>query len=620
MPASIKSQTKILVVESEAIIGADLKARLESLGYDVCRLAASGEEAVAITAAEQPDLVLMAMVLSGEMDGLQAAEIIRSRFGVPVVFVTACGDGDKLEKAKLIQPFGYVLKPFHDRDIKVTIEMALSAAQAEAERKKTEEALRAAHDQYKELYGMMRLMADNVPDLIWAKNMSGQYIFANKAICRTLLKCDSPDEVIGHTDRHFAQRVKEAGFQHTFGEVCADTDEIVKRSGEARRFIEEGLVSGEYLILDVHKAPLLNEKGEMIGTVGAGRDVTEEKKFQQALKESEEKYRLIIENVREGICVFQEEKIRFINKSGVEWSGYSLAEMMERPFVDFLHPEDRLLALERHWARQKEEDLPQNYLLRFMAKTGEIKWLEVSGVKVEWEGRPAVLVFLADVTERQRAEEKLKRALEEKEILLREIHHRVKNNMQVICSLLNLQASKHQDQRIAGAIKAGQSRILAMSLVHEFLYKSESFTEIDLSHYLKGLAGILTQTCLPGRPRPSIEVSLPPRVMVMLEQAMPCGLVLNELISNSLRHAFIDHDPAIVTIRGGRDESGWIKLVVQDNGLGMPEGLDWKNSGSLGLSLVVSLVERQLNGRVTMERDSGTRFTIEFPSLGRTVQ
>ena len=155
------------------------------------------------------------------------------------------------------------------------------------ETKKAEEALRKSEEKYHRLYKLMRLMTDNMPDMIWAKDMDGRYMFVNQAMCDKLIMCDCPDRAIGMTNMVIAEKERDAGYEHTFGEICVNSDAIVQERKVACRILEEGFVRNEYLVLDVHKAPFLDENREMIGTVGCGRDVTNEKVVEKALKERE---------------------------------------------------------------------------------------------------------------------------------------------------------------------------------------------------------------------------------------------------------------------------------------------------------------------------------------------
>jgi PAS domain S-box-containing protein len=153
--------------------------------------------------------------------------------------------------------------------------------------------LTQSQQELEKLYGFMRRVTDNVPDLIWAKDIEDRFLFVNRAMCSRLLLCDTPDDALGKTDEYFAEREKNAGNEHTFGQICADSDQITKETGISGRFLESGLIRNQYLVLDVHKAPFYSESGDLIGTVGCARDVTKEKAIEESLKKSEERYRFL---------------------------------------------------------------------------------------------------------------------------------------------------------------------------------------------------------------------------------------------------------------------------------------------------------------------------------------
>ncbi|MEW6261656.1 MAG: GAF domain-containing protein [Thermodesulfobacteriota bacterium] len=215
--------------------------------------------------------------------------------------------------------------------------------------------------------------------------------------------------------------------------------------------------------------------------------------------------------------------------------------------------------------------------------------------------------------QRKAAEDRIRSALSEKVTLLREIHHRVKNNMQVISSLLNLQINQENDARVVASLREAQNRVLAMALVHEALYRSESFAEIDLGDYLRGLTETLKRTYTLDSRVKLLKIESPKGIHVNLDQAIPCGLVLNELLTNSLKHAFPDSRAGEIAITVGRDGGGRIILTVRDNGVGLPQDPAWDKPGSLGLPLVKILVEHQLKGKLDYRREDGTVFTITLP-------
>jgi PAS domain S-box-containing protein len=153
--------------------------------------------------------------------------------------------------------------------------------------------LMESQQQLEKLYAFMRRVTDNVPDLIWAKDTEDKFLFVNKAMCNRLLMCNAPDDALGKTTKYFTDREKKAGNEHTFGEICVKSDQTIKEMEMPGRFLESGIIGNQYLVLDVHKAPFYSESGELIGTIGCGRDVTKEKTIEESLKKSEERYRLL---------------------------------------------------------------------------------------------------------------------------------------------------------------------------------------------------------------------------------------------------------------------------------------------------------------------------------------
>jgi PAS domain S-box-containing protein len=219
-----------------------------------------------------------------------------------------------------------------------------------------------------------------------------------------------------------------------------------------------------------------------------------------------------------------------------------------------------------------------------------------------------ILLGIEDITQQRRAEEQIAAALREKEVLLREVYHRVKNNLQIISSLLGLQAETVADEAVRGMFYESQRRIQAMSLVHQRLYGAEDLASIDTRTYLQSLVGDLARMYDPeGRIAFDIEAESD----MNIDTAVPCGLILTELVSNAFKYAFPEAQPGQISVTL-RPEAGnrWL-LVVQDNGIGIPSDIDIAHTNSLGLTLVHDLVS-QLEGSVQVDRSQGTTFTIHF--------
>jgi len=246
-------------------------------------------------------------------------------------------------------------------------------------------------------------------------------------------------------------------------------------------------------------------------------------------------------------------------------------------------------------------------------KNGEVRYIHVLRKDVLWNGEKQVQVLYSDITDRKRAEERFLASLREKDILLKEVHHRVKNNMQVISGLLDLPAALSGNPERKKMFRESQNRIHAMSLVHEKLYGSKDFTRIDLAGYVRTMSQDLFQSYKVNPGKIDLIVKTDGDVYVDINKAIPCGLILNELISNALKHAFPGNRHGELTIIISQTKNTEIEIVVRDNGLGLSGYVDVHQPLSVGLHLVNGLVKNQLDGQIEFRRDAGTEIRMKFP-------
>jgi two-component sensor histidine kinase len=247
---------------------------------------------------------------------------------------------------------------------------------------------------------------------------------------------------------------------------------------------------------------------------------------------------------------------------------------------------------------------------------GEIRWVEFSNKAFFSEDGiiQQIQSVGRDINDRKRAEKAIQTSLAEKEVLLREIYHRTKNNLQVVCSLLNLQSARVSDPQILQAFQDTGNRIRSMSLVHEKLYQSKDLSHIDLKDYIKDLAHSLLLNYQMESGKISLQLDLQ-SVIVNIDTTMPCGLMLNEIISNAIKHAFPGGRKGTISIFLSSSEDGDIELRVADDGVGLPSELDIWNTDSLGLKLINNLAESQLQGKLAVRREQGTEFRLLFREL-----
>ncbi len=219
-----------------------------------------------------------------------------------------------------------------------------------------------------------------------------------------------------------------------------------------------------------------------------------------------------------------------------------------------------------------------------------------------------------EISRRREGEAQIRKQLKEKECLLSEIHHRVKNNLQMICSLLALQSSTIRDEKMLAALSDSECRVRSMALIHEQLYRSKSLARINMRQYIESLVGALTQAC--GKDAVTLSVrSDVDAEHLTVDSALPCGLIVNELVTNCIKHAFSMGTAGEIRVAFKKTAEGGYILEVRDNGTGMPAGLDWRTASSLGLRLVKRLAEYQLGGTVNVWSEDGTVIAICLPDL-----
>jgi two-component sensor histidine kinase len=220
-----------------------------------------------------------------------------------------------------------------------------------------------------------------------------------------------------------------------------------------------------------------------------------------------------------------------------------------------------------------------------------------------------------EISELKRMEKQLIKSLKEKEALLKEIHHRAKNNMQVISSLINLQARLIKDEKMLGFLRDNQNRLKSMAVIHEKLYQSLDMSSINFNEYLKAVTVDLFQVYSVSENKIHLKMDVED-ILLGIEPAIPCGLIINELVSNALKYAFPGGREGEICIKLRSIDNGSIKLTVSDNGIGIYDTLDFEVPGSLGLQLVKMLAEDQFSGKVKLDRSHGTKFQIRFGVQG----
>lgn len=367
--------------------------------------------------------------------------------------------------------------------------------------------------------------------------------------------------------------------------------------------------NGKTIIAEVHGYPIFDDKGDIAQVIEYNLDISDRKKAEEQVR----KFKILSDNSNDvHFLVGKDGKFLYVNKAACTVSGYSEEELLSMSITDIDTVHDLPKFQELLDQIQKEKIPPIESINR--RKDGSLFPVEITVTGHEIGGRPYMFAALRDISERKAAEEKINTSLKEKEILLREIHHRVKNNMQIISSLLNLQSMLLSNKKDIDMLKDSQNRIKAMSLIHEKLYRSEDLANIDIKDYITDLTRNIMQFFQAATSNVTLDINVE-KIWLGIDTAIPCGLIINELTSNSLKYAFPEGGKGVISIileKAGEDK---IVLDVSDNGVGIPEDIDFRNTKTLGLQLVTTLSENQLKGTLELDRSNGTRFRITFEEV-----
>jgi PAS domain S-box-containing protein len=505
-------------------------------------------------------------------------------------------DGEK----RLLAWWCRVLK---DRDGNVT--GAISSAHDITDIREAEKALQASEDKFKYIF----------EHSIVGKSFTlpGGEISVNKAFC----------DMLGYT----ADELKTRKWQElTHPDDVESTQKALDRilygeQGSARfekRYIHK---NGSSIWADVSTTLRRDSDGRPIYFMTSVIDISKSKRAEAAQHESEEQFRSLYENSTIGIYRTNPAgKILLANPALVKMLGYSsFAELASRNLVEegfepsyprqlFLEKfaeKDEVLGLEAAWKRR------DGSVIHVREGTRAVR--DAGGVILHFDGT------VEDITERKLAEGKLRNSLAEKELLLKEVHHRVKNNLMTIIGLIKMQGTKANIAMFNPLLLELEGRVRAMALVHECLHKSEDLAHVDLQNYIETMSAHIRAQFGADR---DIDLSVHAvGVDVGLDIAVPCGLILNELIANAYKYAFPGDKPGSGSgkcmIKATVDhEDGTLILTVADNGVGLPAGVNWKNPTTVGHQLV-RMLSQQLNGTLKLDRSAGTCFSLKFPMAGK---
>lgn len=458
-------------------------------------------------------------------------------------------------------------------------------------------------------------------------------IHFNGEFYRTILNAATVDLCVFDTSQRYLfinknavkdDRVREWLIGKTDFEYCAFRGISTSMAEVRKEYFNRCLSTGEPVSLEER---FVNQKGEVFYSlkffkpivdgpnvkyvIGFGIDISKQKQIEFSLRESEEKYRDLFESSLDLIqSVDHSGKFLFCNNAWIQKLGYDFDEIAQMNLFSVIAP-DHLPHCMPLFEMVFRGEAVRGVQVAFISKSGKRLELEGNVVpRIENGQIVATHAFFRDVTERKLQEELLRQSIVEKDSLLGEIHHRVKNNLTVVYSLLELQALQVKDDDVRRVFRESQARIRSMALVHEKLYQSETFSSVDLTSYLNELTAYILRINS-GMTRHVDVVFSGENIFVHVNQAVPCGLLANEILTNACKYAFaeVERPKLSVTTKVVDNEN---YLCIKDNGPGLPEGFNVSKLNTLGFRLIKTFVN-QLKGKMEIKTEGGLVYEIKFP-------
>ncbi|WP_027389472.1 PAS domain S-box protein [Chrysiogenes arsenatis] len=589
--------TTILLVEDEALIALVQKRVLEKHGYTVL-LATSGAKAIEMADSEPSiNLILMDIDLGSGIDGTEAAAIILAKHDLPLVFLSSHTAQAIVEKTEKITSYGYIVKGSGDTVLLVSIKMALKLFNAKLESRLHEEKLQASEEQHRRLF-------ETMSQGVIYQSAHGEIISANLAA----------ERILGLT---FEQMAGLSSLDPRWKMICEDGSPVAGEDHPAMVSLQTGKKCGpvirgvfhpernDYIWLQITATPLFHAGETAPYQVHATfDDITEQRK-------AEHNYRMLFQEMIDGyafheiICDKTGTPIDFrfldVNPAFEKMVGLPVSHVVGRTVLE-IFPET-----EPFWIETYGRVALTGEPTRFENFFGELgKHFEVAAFSPK-QGQ--FVCTFSDITHRKQSEETLRQQVKEKEILLRETHHRIKNNIASIAALLSLQAEATPNPEVALALNEAISRIKSMSNLYEKMLIADDYNNLYVGDYLENIVKSVI-ALFAGERMLDVNTQFG-NFMLNSKQLLPLGIIVNELLTNAMKYAFVGHRTGKVEVVVTQTENR-VTLTLSDNGVGLPEAFDATRNKGFGLVLV-DILSQQIGGRFSIIKAEGTRCCLEFP-------
>lgn len=584
---------KILLVEDEIIIAMNEANLLIENGYDVI-MATSGKKAIE-RIGNTPDisLILMDIDLGKGIDGTETAKIILEYKNIPIVFLTSHVEKDVISKVKEITRYGYIIKGSNDFVLLSSIEMAYELFDSHQKTKESEQRFKSLFHKHNAIMLLIK------PD-------SGEIVDANL----------SAEKFYGYS----LNKLKEMNiYQINTLDIKLIQEERLRAEKEERNYFifPHKLSNGEIRTVEVHSSPISMENETVLFSII--HDITDREKTAKALNESEKLYRLLAENSNDVIWTMNLNwEFMYVSPSVFQLRGFTPEEVKKQKPEEVISPNSlpliqeafsrMLLNVENDTVKKHETDYFQ---VEQPCKDGSTVMTEATArLAQDEDGNFIVVGITRDITKRKEVEDRIKTLLNEKDLLLKEVHHRIKNNMATIGSLLSLQASTIKDPEASKALKESRDRVKTMSDIYDKLYKTTEYNNLNIKEYLSNIIQDISDSY-----NFTNKITIRKNIQdfdIDTKIAFPMGVIITELITNSLKYAFPNNISGNIDINIYLSDSNNAILSVSDNGIGIPEYIIRSRDFGFGLNLV-DILAQQIDGRFEIFNHNGSKFDVIFP-------
>jgi PAS domain S-box-containing protein len=609
----MSSKARILLVEREIGAAIAMQKVLYDAGYHV-DLAHDAATAVFQTLEDyRLDLVLMDLQLDEEMGGIEAAERILVAKDIPIIFRNRSAPLETLKQVKAIPNYGCVSKEARVSTLIQFMEMALSTFRAErvgAAVPKTAPFENGTSDTNNGTSNLTEL----VPyDALWLRVTSDAIIILDNNL-QVQNWNKTATTTYGWTFNEAQGKDMNELLQTKYiSESQLDAQLALAEYGHWRGLLQQVHKDGGTLYVETSVTHLKADDGRIIGAMSVNQNVTERENSQLALLESEKKFSIAFESSLVGMALTTVEGTWIkTNSAYCQILGYTAEELTQLKFQDITHPDDLPVNLNNYQRLLAGEMNGYTMEKRYIHKSGKQIWVNVSvSLARNKNGEPwYFFVQLYDINAAKLAEERLKSLLREKEIILQEVHHRVKTNMNTIASVLELQADQTTDVATADYLKQAIGRIRSMGILYDKLYGGDDFRHLDIKDYLEEL--IKQSRNLFGLPSFAIKSSIE-NLVLPSRNVSAIGIIVNELLANGIQHAFPGRDTGLISLTI-RTSGSHADLIYEDDGIGVPEHPS-NGVAHFGMTLI-ELLTSQLKGKLQIsagEGNTGCRIAIRFP-------